>query len=91
MKFIEDIILEQSVDYTNWSTTKPSDFTTSKYDVKVDIRGTTIIKYYKLKSTVTGTSLSEYVGEFKTDTTPQLTVKTLIENDKLFFESLTKM
>lgn len=85
MKMIEDIILEQGSDYSNWNTTKPSDYSTSKYELKIENKNGVLIRSYKLK-TASGTSLSDYVGKFKTDTTPSVTVEISIEDGKLIFD-----
>ena len=86
MKFIEDIILEQGTDYTNWNTSKPIDYSTTKYDIKVEIKNGAVIRSYKLKSGSSGTLLTDYVGNYKTDTTPSVTVKFLVNGDKLFID-----
>ncbi len=86
MKFIEDIILEQGTDYTNWNTSKPIDYSTTKYDIKVEIKNGAVIRSYKLKSGSSGTLLTDYVGNYKTDTTPSVTMKVLVDGDKLSFD-----
>ena len=58
------ILLEQSADYSNWNTTKPADFSTSKYDVKTQVVNGRVVISYKLKSS-TGTPLSDYIGQYK--------------------------
>jgi hypothetical protein len=79
------ILLEQSTDYSNWNTTKPSDFSTTKYSVKTEVKDGKVVISYKLKET-SGTSLTDYVGKYKTDTTPSVTVEILIEDNKLFLD-----
>jgi hypothetical protein len=91
MKLLKIILEQSTVDYSDWKSGEPSDFRTnpSKYDFKYIKVGDRPIKHFKLKPTTTFSStvdLSDYVGEYKTDTTPPLTVRTLIEGDKLFFD-----
>jgi hypothetical protein len=71
------ILLEQSTDYSNWNTVKPSDFSTSKYSTQTEIKNGRVVISYKLKETG-GSALSDYVGKYKTDTTPSFTVETAL-------------
>jgi hypothetical protein len=79
------ILLEQSTDYSNWNTTKPSDFSTSKYDVTSKVVSGRVVISYKLKETG-GTPLSEYVGKYKTNTTPSIPSEITIVDNKLLFD-----
>lgn len=75
------ILLEQSTDYSNWNTTKPADFSTSKYDVKTQVVNGRVVISYKLKSS-TGTPLSDYVGQYKiTSPAAATSVRVEIIND----------
>ncbi len=79
------ILLEQSTDYSNWNTTKPSDFSTTKYSVKTEVKDGKVVISYKLKET-SGISLTDYAGDYKTNTTPSVTVKFIVNGDKLFID-----
>jgi len=79
------ILLEQGTDYSNWNTTKPSDFSPSKYSVKQEIKDGKVVTSYKLKET-SGISLTDYAGDYKTNTTPSVTVKFIVNGDKLFID-----
>lgn len=76
------ILFEQSTDYSNWNTTKPTDFSTSKYDVKSQVVNGRVVISYKLKDSG-GTSLSDYVGQYKVTTPAAVTVEIVNNGNKL--------
>jgi hypothetical protein len=84
MKVIQNIILEQGGDYSNWNTTKPSDYSSSKYEKKVDNKNGTLITSYKLKVSG-GIPLSDYVGEYNIKS-PSIKVEFLNNGNKLIIK-----
>lgn len=85
MKVIQNIIVEQGGDYSNWNTTKPNDYSPSKYEKKVENKNGTLISYYKLKISG-GVPLSDYIGQYKI-TSPaaatSITVEIVLNGNKL--------
>ena len=76
------ILFEQSTDYSNWNTTKPTDFSTSKYDVKTQVVNGRVVISYKLKDSG-GTPLSDYVGKYKVTTPADVSVEIVNNGNKL--------
>jgi hypothetical protein len=90
MELIKIISEQSSVDYSDWKSGEPIDFRTnpSKYDFKYIKVNNKPVKHYKLKSTSPSTStvdLSDYVGKYKTNTTPSVSTEFFIDDDKLYF------
>jgi len=71
-------------DYSDWNTTKPNDFSISKYDVKREVKNGLIIRFYKLLP-ARGVSLSDYVGEYNVIKPLLTTAGVVLENNKLIF------